>query len=314
MKKIISSIVLIILAISLFGCGSDTLSFSSYNIDLKVGDEFTLEPLTEEDAKVLYAVDIQGIIEISENKIKALKEGEVKITASLEKNEDVTAVITVKVAKVPAVIEAIVVVESPVRINIADFVLEDYNLEVSYSDSTNIQIPLDIDMITIEDYELLSVTGSREITVSYEGLTTTFVLDLSPNAKPKDYFEKGIVLYQETTKVGEDYVATFYAIGDTGCASFQIAFVFQQGLNIKSAQTAEGIKGSFKYNVIDQNIYLTYAGSSNIELGSPVFSITFTADSQYEAFREISTFNDAYYTIIDDEVVEVKSGQTYLNN
>lgn len=88
-----------ILTVTLFvGCKTPELKFEQSSFELKVGEELVLSPvLTNTKSLVEYTFDKEGIVEITDNKVKALSVGEVKITANLKDNKEIKAELTIKV-------------------------------------------------------------------------------------------------------------------------------------------------------------------------------------------------------------------------
>ena len=103
MKKILVLFTLCLLLI-VVGCDSSKtphLGFSSLELVVNVGEEFTLEPIIRENdgkKEVIYTFDTEGIIEnLQGNTFKTLSEGSVKITAKLKNDETVTCEVNVTV-------------------------------------------------------------------------------------------------------------------------------------------------------------------------------------------------------------------------
>lgn len=102
MKTTLKKLMLVltfILTVTLFvGCKTPELKFEQSSYELKVGEELVLSPvLTNTKSLVEYTFDKEGIVEITDNKVKALSVGEVKITANLKDNKEIKAELTIKV-------------------------------------------------------------------------------------------------------------------------------------------------------------------------------------------------------------------------
>ena len=108
--KSIFAILVLFLAFVLVGCKkpkeepSPTLTFAQTNLEVTVGDTFTLKPTITnlENGTVEFTFDKEGVVSLTGNTFKAESEGSVVITATLKGYSDIKASVNVTV-KAPAV-------------------------------------------------------------------------------------------------------------------------------------------------------------------------------------------------------------------
>lgn len=95
MKKLTSLFIVLCLSLIFIGCGEKfDLSFAKTSFELTVGEEVELNPTVTGESDVEYSFDKEGIIEVVNNKAKALSEGEVVVTAFLKSNKNTKVTIT----------------------------------------------------------------------------------------------------------------------------------------------------------------------------------------------------------------------------
>ena len=90
--------------------------------------------------------------------------------------------------KNPVVIESISVVSESIPDSILtteiDDKIDDIKINVLKSDDSTSTVNVNKDMISSSDYESLSTEGTHEITITYEGFTTTVtIVTVKPNDK-----------------------------------------------------------------------------------------------------------------------------------
>ena len=85
-RKVLLTIVCFASFLALFGCGEKVeLSFDKTSYEATVGESITLNPtLTGTKELITYSFDVEGIVEISGNKVSCVKEGKVVVTASVK--------------------------------------------------------------------------------------------------------------------------------------------------------------------------------------------------------------------------------------
>ena len=99
LKKLMLVLTFALVVVLFAGCGEKPeLKFTKDSFEVEVGETFELEPvITNTESLVEYTFDKEGIVEISENKVKALAAGKVVITAQLKDAKEVKVQIKVSV-------------------------------------------------------------------------------------------------------------------------------------------------------------------------------------------------------------------------
>ncbi|NLM33414.1 MAG: hypothetical protein GX203_04355, partial [Acholeplasmataceae bacterium] len=176
MKRLFVSILLVVALLFLVSCDDTqpTLKVSQSTVDLFVGDTYDLKPtvLGLKEFELIYSVDKEGIIEISDGKITALAGGTVVVTISIKDRDDIKSVqVTINVSNKQDGSPHLEIDEDEIELYIGEtyqlnpFVrnLEDYI--ISYS---------------VSNEDIIAVTNGK-ITALKEGTTTVTISILNRN-------------------------------------------------------------------------------------------------------------------------------------
>ena len=135
-KKIAFICMMLLLGVTLIACNGESISFADQNIEIKVGDEYTLSPvLSQESLKVNYTMDKDDIITIEDGKVTAIALGSVIVTASIDETK-ISASITINVVEESSETPTISFTEDEVELEIG----KEYTLNPTLSDTSLVVI------------------------------------------------------------------------------------------------------------------------------------------------------------------------------
>lgn len=176
MKRLFVSILLVVALLFLVSCDDTqpTLKVSQSTVDLFVGDTYDLKPTVSglKEFELIYSVDKEGIIEISDGKITALAGGTVVVTISIKDRDDIKSVqVTINVSNKQDGSPHLEIDEDEIELYIGETYqlnpivrnLEDYI--ISYS---------------VSNEDIIAVTNGK-ITALKEGTTTVTISILNRN-------------------------------------------------------------------------------------------------------------------------------------
>ena len=191
-------------------------------LQLTVGDEltlsFTILPAELADTKVELTSADATVLSIDGLKVKALKEGETKVTAKAgEKTAECT--VTVKAAEVAVTGVTLDKTELAMTIGDADVQL---NVTVTPADATNADVDWessDVSVATVDGAGIVHAVadGTATITAKAGGKTATCTVTVSKKAASISYAETEIGKSVGETKVGDGTVS--YASDNTAVAT-----------------------------------------------------------------------------------------------
>ncbi|MFA7507760.1 MAG: hypothetical protein WCZ11_05955, partial [Bacilli bacterium] len=135
-KKIAFICMMLLLGVTLIACNGESISFADQNIEIKVGDEYTLSPvLSQESLKVNYTMDKDDIITIEDGKVTAIALGSVIVTATIDETK-ISASITINVVEESSETPTISFTEDEVELEIG----KEYTLNPTLSDTSLVVI------------------------------------------------------------------------------------------------------------------------------------------------------------------------------
>ena len=297
MKKI-SLFIILLFTILLVGCGNkvqelviddiyaciDTFNISDYSLKVIYADgteeevQLVLSMISEEDQEKLYDI---GEHTVTINYERVSKE----IVIILEERKP----ISIKANK------------EEISSYVQEFNYKMVTFEVAYNDNTVEEIELSRDLLSNEDIISLGKAGTYDITIEYEGLTTTVKIELLPNEVAIESLKKDVVVYCITKKVGDKYQSKFYVLGNKEFSGIQF--------KLNKASKVENIEVLSKHDnatINTETLITTFVQSSNVTGTIELFTLEYSSSQQYRNFTMDYDVKEKIVVINNDEVVEVK--------
>ena len=296
MKKILLFIILLF-SVLLTGCGSKvqelvvddiTACIEVFNIS-----DYTLKILytngTEEEVKLELAM----LSSEDQNKLYDL--GEHSVTINYQKASK-QIIITLEERKAISITPK----KNEVSSYVQDFSYSMVKFEVKYNDNTTEEVELSRDILTNEDIIALGKAGTYDITIEYEGVSTTVKIELLPNEVAIESLNKDVVVYCVTKKVNDKYQAKFYVLGNSDFASLQ--FKLNKGSKVTDLVV---LNKNEKTTVNEENLIVTYVNSENVKGTIELFTLEFSSSQQYRNFTMDYDVEEKIVVIKSNQVVEI---------
>ena len=296
MKKILLFIILLF-SVLLTGCGSKvqelvvddiTACIEVFNIS-----DYTLKVLytngTEEEVKLELAM----LSSEDQNKLYDL--GEHSVTINYQKASK-QIIITLEERKAISITPK----KNEVSSYVQDFSYSMVKFEVKYNDNTTEEVELSRDILTNEDIIALGKAGTYDITIEYEGVSTTVKIELLPNEVAIESLNKDVVVYCVTKKVNDKYQAKFYVLGNSDFASLQ--FKLNKG---SKATDLVVLDKNEKTTINEENLIVTYVNSENVKGTIELFTLEFSSSQQYRNFTMDYDVEEKIVVIKNNQVVEI---------
>lgn len=190
--------------------------------------------------------------------------------------------------------------------SIDEFLLEDIELTIKYSDNSMMNVPLTREMISTADFELLLTSGEHLIEVTCEGKKIYGTITLTQTAIGQNRLPL-LVVYDLVTEHEGTFENVYYTAGEGTFISFQLQYQYNpEQVSDVQVTKAEGLTGSFVSNVSEGLITITYSQSEPTNDKEAIFTISYTSDEKYNNFTLDSSFNNSFYGF-DEDIFEIKS-------
>lgn len=190
--------------------------------------------------------------------------------------------------------------------SIDEFLLEDIELTIKYSDNSMMNVPLTREMISTADFELLLTSGEHLIEVTCEGKKIYGTITLTQTAIGQNRLPL-LVVYDLVTEHEGTFENVYYTTGEGTFISFQLQYQYNpEQVSDVQVTKAEGLTGSFVSNVSEGLITITYSQSEPTNDKEAIFTISYTSDEKYNNFTLDSSFNNSFYGF-DEDIFEIKS-------
>ena len=326
--KSIFAILVLFLAFVLVGCKkpkeepSPTLTFAQTNLEVTVGDTFTLKPTITnlENGTVEFTFDKEGVVSLTNNTFKAESEGSVVITATLKGYSDIKASVnvTVKAPAVQTIAVTGITISGNAKMTVGDS--QTLSATVAPENATNKALDWsssDTSVATVSSAGLVNalsagkavitakakdgsnVSKTLEITVEAKADVKVTTIDFSVNEKmrigetqttsatvlPRDASNKAI-----TWAASPETVATISEAGlitAVAKGTVTITATAQDGSNVKATKTIEVIEYvKPDYTVVDPEWEFEEAGAEVTFNGA-------TYEFGYNAFAHVDEAMDA---------------------
>ena len=296
MKKILLFIILLF-SVVLTGCGAKAQELVIDDIVACI-DAFDI---TEYTVKVIYSDGTEQEVQLDYSMLSAEDQ---------EKLYDIGEyVVTINYEKISKQINVTLEERKPISINpvkeeISSY-LQEFNysmvkFEVKFNDGTTEEIELSRDYLENEDIISLGKAGTYDITVEYEGLTTTVKIELLPNEVAIESLNKAVVVYCLTKKVEDKYVSKFYVLGNSDFASLQ----FKLNKGSKVTDYAVTNKNE-KVAVSEETLIVTFVNSENVKGTVELFTLEFSSSQQYRNFTVDYDLEEKIVVIKNNQVEEI---------
>ena len=296
MKKILLFIILLF-SVVLTGCGAKAQELVIDDIVACI-DAFDI---TEYTVKVIYSDGTEQEVQLDYSMLSAEDQ---------EKLYDIGEyVVTINYEKISKQINVTLEERKPISINpvkeeISSY-LQEFNysmvkFEVKFNDGTTEEIELSRDYLENEDIISLGKAGTYDITVEYEGLTTTVKIELLPNEVAIESLNKAVVVYCLTKKVEDKYVSKFYVLGNSDFASLQ----FKLNKGSKVTDYAVTNKNE-KVAVSEETLIVTFVNSENVKGTVELFTLEFSSSQQYRNFTVDYDVEEKIVVIKNNVVTEI---------
>ena len=297
MKKILVLFIVLLGGILLTGCGAkvqdlviddivaciDTFEITDYSFKVVYSDgteeevQLALSMLSAEDQEKLYDIG-EHVITINYEKVTK------QINITLEERKAISI--------------------NPIKEEISSY-LQEFNysmvkFEVKFNDGTTEEVELSRDFLENDDIIALGKAGTYDITVEYEGLSTTVKIELLPNEVAVESLNKDVVVYCMTKKVNDKYQAKFYVLGNSDFASLQ--FKLNKGSKTTDLVVLEKNE---KTTVNEENLIVTYVNSENVKGTIELFTLEFSSSQQYRNFTMDYDVEEKIVVIKNNQVEEI---------
>ena len=181
-----------------------------------------------------------------------------------------------------------------------EFDYEMVTLHVEYNDNTSEDIFFDQSYISMDDVVLLGKPGTYDITISIDDVSTVVKFELLPNAVKIEDLTQDVIIYCITKKIDDKYQSVFYALGNKEFSGFQFKIDVS-----KKVSDYDIINKHENLYINDENLYLSFASSSNIKGEVELFTIEFISTEQYKNFTIDYDITNLFVYIKNNDVVEI---------
>ena len=296
MKKILLFIILLF-SVVLTGCGAKAQELVIDDIVACI-DAFDIK---EYNVKVIYSDGTEQEVQLDYSMLSAEDQ---------EKLYDIGEyVVTINYEKISKQINVTLEERKPISINpvkeeISSY-LQEFNysmvkFEVKFNDGTTEEIELSRDYLENEDIISLGKAGTYDITVEYEGLTTTVKIELLPNEVAIESLNKAVVVYCLTKKVEDKYVSKFYVLGNSDFASLQ--FKLNKGSKVTDYAVTNKNEN---VAVSEETLIVTFVNSENVKGTVELFTLEFSSSQQYRNFTVDYDVEEKIVVIKNNVVTEI---------
>lgn len=181
-----------------------------------------------------------------------------------------------------------------------EFDYEMVTLHVEYNDNTSEDIFFDQSYISMDDVVLLGKPGTYDITISIDDVSIVVKFELLPNAVKIEDLTQDVIIYCITKKLDDKYQSVFYALGNKEFSGFQFKIDVS-----KKVSDYDIINKHENLYINDENLYLSFASSSNIKGEVELFTIEFISTEQYKNFTIDYDITNLFVYIKNNDVVEI---------
>ena len=300
MKKILLVLILLVF-VCLVGCGGSKVKDIEVEDITACVDNFDVTAYT---FKVIYE-DKEEVVNMTydlfsdDDQLKFYEIGEHQVTLVYEGFKK-TFNLTLEERK------AIKMEASPSTVNsiLKEFKYEMVKLNITFNDGSVETYPLSREYLSNQDIISLGKPGTYDIEITYENVSTVVHFELLPNETNVEDLKQDVIVYCITKKVEDKYVSTFYALGNKDFSGVQFKMTYASGVNVVDVQMKQENITSSKTN---EYLAVMFASSKNIKGTVELFTVTFTASSQYRNFNMDYDFDVKVVCINNGEVEAMDS-------